>query len=168
MPNEFIIPDGSRKGKIIIKISPTKPIYMVRDEPDILVKVCPNNNHTLEEIEKQKRASTKVSCPKVIEFFKHNDNIFFLMEKLKGQTIYELYGGDPKKVPKKIWDQIHRIVTTLYYYNIHYLDISAHNFIVNDKNEVSVIDFGDAKIVEVNWFLKDFMDGEKAWNPDFF
>jgi hypothetical protein len=39
---------------------------------------------------------------------------------------------------------------------------------VNKENKVFVIDFGDAKFVEVNWFLKDFMDGEKAWNPDFF
>jgi len=155
-------------GRLLVKLSETKPIFFIKDEPNILVKICPNNSQTLEEIEKQKRAYKIVPCPKVINTFNHDDKIYFLMEKLDAKTIYELYRDDPKNIPKNIWEQIHRIVVTLYYYDIHYLDISAYNFMVNKENKVFVIDFGDAKFVEVNWFLKDFMDGEKAWNPDFF
>jgi len=168
MNTDLIIPGGPHKGKILIKISQTKPIYLLKDEENILVKICPNNKKTLDEIEIQSRAFKIVSCPEVIEIITYGDKIYFLMKKINAKTVYELYGDDPKKIPKKIWDQIHSIIVKLYYYDIHYLDISAYNFMVDDKNKIFVIDFGDAKIVEVNWFLKDFIDGEKAWNPDFF
>ena len=72
-----------------------------------------------------------------------------------------------KDVPEKIWKEIYKIISKLYYHDIHYVDISPFNFMVDKNDKVYIIDFGDAYECKVNWFLKDFIDGEKSWNSDF-
>jgi tRNA A-37 threonylcarbamoyl transferase component Bud32 len=91
------------------------------------------------------------------------------MEKVNGETLFDLYEDDPENVPLWIWDEIRRIVLTLHEEEgIEYVDISPFNFMkLNDK--ILVIDFGDAKYVgdEPDWFLQEFLDGTNMWNPDF-
>lgn len=152
-------------NKELTKVSDKKPIYVINEEPDILVKIS-TNSKLFQEKELQEKAYKIVSCPKVISYFEHDSKNYLLMEKLEGKSIYELYGSESNKVPENIWKQIHNIISKLYYEDIHYVDISPYNFIVNN-DKVYIIDFGDAYECKVNWFLKDFLDGEKSWNPDF-
>jgi len=75
-----------------------------------------------------------------------------------------------KKIPSSYWKQIHQIIHNLYYNDIHYLDITAYNFMLvkeNNKDKIFIVDFGDARDIKINWFLKDFIDGLNEWNPDF-
>lgn len=152
-------------NKELIKISDKKEIYVVYDEP-ILVKV--GDHKLINEFHLQSEACKITNCPKVMSLIEADDKIYFLMEKIEGKTIYELYGDNPKNVPDDIFKQIQKIISQLYYQDIHYVDISPYNFIVSSNKKVYIIDFGDAYKSKVNWFLKDFLDGEKSWNPDFY
>ena len=89
------------------------------------------------------------------------------MEKIKGTTIFDYYGYDIKNIPSEIWNKIYNIIKTLYQNNIHYVDITPFNFIITDDEDIFVIDFGHAYYSPINWFLKDFLHGTKAWNPDY-
>ena len=135
-------------NKELLLISNEKPIYVIIDEPTTLVKVSQDKKLYQEKL-LQEKAYTKVPCPKVISYFEHENNCFLLMEKIEGKSIYELYGSEPNKVPDKIWKQIHKIITKLYYEDIHYVDISPYNFIVNN-DKVYIIDFGDAYECKIN------------------
>ena len=153
-------------NKELIKISKDKLIYTIKDEPNVLVKIS-NDKKLHQEKALMDKAHMFVPCPKVISYMEYGLLNYLLMEKIDGKTIYELYGDDPKNVPENIWKQVHEIITKLYYRDIHYVDISPYNFIVDKDEKVFIIDFGDAYESKVNWFLKDFLDGEKSWNSDF-
>lgn len=153
--------------KKLIQISDSKPIYIIENDPHILVKIADYSDKIINEIKIQKKASNYVKCAKIINIIIENDKLYLLMEKIEGKTIYELFGTNPENIPNNIWKKIHKIISLLYYNNIHYIDISPYNFIVTEKDEIYIIDFGDAYECQVNWFLKDFLDGEKSWNPDF-
>ena len=121
------------------------------------------------EMELQKTAAEFVPCPAVLDFVSEDDLSILAMERIDGKTIYELYGDDATHVPKMLWKQIYRIVETLYNQGISYIDITSYNFLVKDS-KVYIIDFGHAYWNEEkgpNWFLKEFLDGEVSWNPDF-
>jgi len=148
----------------LVPLSSKKPVYYREDNPNIIVKTFITDN----EVKIHKKAENLVPCPKIIDHFIEDDIGYFLMEKINGETIYDVYGDDSKNVPKEVWKQIYSIISKLYYNDIHYLDITPYNFIIEKNTEkVFIIDFGDAKEVKINWFLKDFIDGEKSWNSDF-
>jgi serine/threonine-protein kinase RIO1 len=93
------------------------------------------------------------------------------MENLNEMCIADMYGEDPKDIPKIVWDQIRVILKILYFdEGIEYIDITGYNFI-EKKGKVYIIDFGDAiytkKNKEMNWFLSYFLGGHNGWNPDF-
>jgi tRNA A-37 threonylcarbamoyl transferase component Bud32 len=118
----------------------------------------------------QKAIELKIPCPKIIDFFVENGKYILIMELLNGKSLADIYGDDPKKIPSSYWKQIHQIIHNLYYNDIHYLDITSYNFMLvkeNNKDKIFIIDFGDARNIKINWFLKDFMDGLNEWNPDF-
>lgn len=52
--------------------------------------------------------------------------------------------------------------------DIEYIDVTPYNFIKKD-DKLWIIDFGDARFVETNWFIKEVMNNKKLvrWNPDF-
>ena len=129
------------------------------------------------EIEIQEIASKYNFSPKIIksnitynkEDGKYIGNI--TMDNLQEMCIADMYGEDPKDIPKIIWDQIRVILKILYFdEGIEYIDITGYNFI-EKKGKVYIIDFGDAiytkKDREMNWFLSYFLGGHNGWNPDF-
>ena len=154
-------------NKELIRISNDKLIYIIKDEPNILVKVSLQNDKLMKEINLQIKAHYYVPCPNILDTIVSEGHIYIIMEKLEAKKIYYLYGPNPKDVPDKIWKEIYRIISKLYYHDIHYVDISPFNFMVDKNDKVYIIDFGDAYECKVNWFLKDFIDGEKSWNSDF-
>jgi len=142
----------------------TKTIY--KDTP--LKKI-------LLEIELQKYVSTNYDfCPKIIKVINHDDRTDIIMEKINGICIFEKYGDNPLDIPIFIWNQIHKIISLLFYNDgIEYIDISSYNFILED-DKIYIIDFGHAywcspnKEIQ-NWFLCKFIEDElNLFNPDFF
>jgi len=109
--------------------------------------------------------------PKIQEVVKESDVWIVTMDDLNSDnTLSNIYGEDPNKIPEWIWTEIRYILNMLLDYGIEYVDITPYNFMeVEDK--IFVIDFGDAAYVEeaapTNWFLKEFLDGHNGWNPDF-
>lgn len=167
MSNKFI-----NKYKMqLFPLSETKEIYVTLDH-NYFVKIFKiSQKHKAEnEIAVHKKASELVPCPKIFDYFVEDNKIILMMELLDGHSLAEHYGDDSSKIPNDIWKQIHSIIYKLYYHDIHYIDITAYNFIItkeNEKPKVYIIDFGDAQEIKVNWFLKEFLDGSNKWNPDF-
>jgi tRNA A-37 threonylcarbamoyl transferase component Bud32 len=153
----------------LIPLSKKKPIYYVESDPTILVKAYKRSQ--IEKMEKeyllQSKAARYVRCPKVLNCFKEGDLGFLAMERLEASALSDLYGHEAENIPNELWKSIHRIVYKLFQADIHYIDITPYNFMVDGRGKLFVIDFGDAKEIKVNWFLKEFMDGENSWNPDF-
>jgi len=154
----------------LMPLSTKKPVYYVKNNPSILVK-----SYKTKELSKMKNesrlqeiASRIVQCPKRIDCFVEDDVGYLLMERIDGKSLYELYGDKASNIPTYIWKSIHSIVHKLYYADIHYVDITPYNFIIeSNSNKVYIIDFGDAYECKINWFLKEFLDGENSWNSDF-
>jgi len=129
------------------------------------------------EIEMQEIASKYNFSPKIINseiIYNKEDGEYIgniTMENIQEMCIADMYGEDPKDIPKLVWDQIRVILRILYFdEGIEYIDITGYNFI--EKNgKVYIIDFGDAiyskKDKEMNWFLSYFLGGHNGWNPDF-
>ena len=153
----------------LIPLSKKKPIYYVESDPNILVKVY--KQFQFDKMEKeyllQNKASRYVRCPKVIDCVTEGDIGFLAMERLQASPLYDLYGQESNNIPSELWKSIHKIIYKLFQADIHYVDITPYNFMIDGRGKLYVIDFGDAHEVKLNWFLKEFLDGEKTWNPDF-
>jgi len=125
------------------------------------------------EIELQRLVAEKYHfSPQILSV----DGSTVTMEKINGNSLFELYGDNPRHVPDWIWDEIHRILAILYEREgIEYIDITSFNFMVNvDSKSVYIIDFGHATYTIVgkderpsNWFLKEALEGAREYNPDF-
>ena len=127
------------------------------------------------EIELQDIASKHGFAPRIERI----DGLVVQMESVNGACLADIYTDDPKKVPDFVWAEIHRILAVLYEVEgIEYVDITSYNFMLEtETNKVWIIDFGDAyysNVVKteeerkpINWFLREVLDGEKSWNPDF-
>lgn len=158
----------------IIQIDKKKLIFSIKDNPDILVKIIPDVTYPTKrksienEIFIQNKAYDVIEpfSPRIIDSYLVNNVYYIIMEKIDGYTIADYYGEDSEEVPKHLWTQIRNIIKKLYLKDIHYIDITPYNFIIN-KDKVYIIDFGHASINKVNWFLKEFLDDQNSWNPDF-
>jgi predicted Ser/Thr protein kinase len=97
------------------------------------------------------------------------------MDAIDGSCLADIYTDDPTKVPDFVWAEIHRILAVLFEREgIEYVDITSYNFMLeNETQKVWIIDFGHAYYTTTedrkpkNWFLREVLDGEKSWNPDF-
>ena len=123
------------------------------------------------EVELQKIASKYGFCPKIIYVDYKENECIITMENMNELCLADKYGDKPKHIGKNCWIQIYNIISILYEKEgIEYIDITPYNFI-EKKDKVYIIDFGDAyykkKDQEINWFLKEFLNGTKEWNPDF-
>ena len=126
--------------------------------------------HADQEIELQQIAATYGFAPNIHDVKKFPNRYEITMDKIDSPCLADVYGDDPKNIPKHIWKEIYNILVILYEREgIEYIDITSYNFIEHN-NKVYIIDFGDAlytKEGHINWFLKEFLDGDYGWNPDF-
>jgi len=126
--------------------------------------------HIDKEIELQRVAAKYGFAPYIHEVKKFPDRYELVMDKIDALCLADQYGDDPKNIPKRIWQEIHSILLILLEREgIEYIDITGYNFI-EYKNKIYIIDFGDARYKkdgQINWFLKEFLDGDYGWNPDF-
>ena len=119
------------------------------------------------EVELQIIVYKRLNCtPKIIAT---DYKTYIDMEDLEEMCIADMYGEDINAIPNYIREQIYKIIVKLYLEcNVEYTDITPYNFI--EKNStVYIIDFGDAKLVEKNWFLKEVFLNKRIheWNSDF-
>ena len=114
------------------------------------------------------RAQSIVPCPKILQVVYEKRVGYLVMERIQGRTLYDVYGSDEYGIPSSIWVQIHSIISRLFANDIHYEDVTPHNFMIEDNTgQIYVLDFGSAYEKKVNWFIKDFLDGDNAWNSDY-
>jgi len=151
----------------LISLSSKKRIYYKETDTKIFVKAFTDLGAMEKERILQEKASTIVPCPEILDYFVEDGIGYLAMERVQGYTLYDIYGEEATDIPTNIWKQIHSIIYKLYHVNIHYVDITPYNFMVDEKGKVLVIDFGHAYFCKVNWFLKHFLDGENNWNSDF-
>jgi tRNA A-37 threonylcarbamoyl transferase component Bud32 len=123
------------------------------------------------EVEIQRWVHKYGFTPEIYDVDFAEDECIICMEDLEEQCLADKYGDLAEHIPAKYWEQIRTILAILFEREgIEYIDITPYNFIEkNDK--IYIIDFGDAyythKSKEVNWFLKEVLDGHNGWNPDF-
>jgi tRNA A-37 threonylcarbamoyl transferase component Bud32 len=136
----------------------------------MFVKRLRNVNHRLEEVELQRLVSRNYDfAPKIHKLeFVDNDCLVYMDDV--GKCLADIYGDAPDKIPMYIWSEIHEIVRILYEEEgIEYEDITPYNFTEKD-GKIYIIDFGHARYAlkdTINWFLREFLDGENSWNPDY-
>ena len=123
------------------------------------------------EIEIQNNASLYGFAPEIYETIFEPDSCTIVMEHMNEVCLQDKYGKNKEDIPEYIWEQIHDIICTLYEdEGVEYIDIKADNFI-EKEGDVYIIDFGHAYYKredrEIDWFLRDFLDGVNEWNPDF-
>jgi serine/threonine protein kinase len=155
----------------LIPLSNKKYVYTIESFPEIFVKVMKIDGKLSKdlidnEIKLQRRGAKLKLAPKIIDYFWDESTAYILMDRIFGKSIYDLYGDNSKDVPTKVFNQIRDILEKLYSAGIEYSDISSYNFII-DNEKMYVIDFGHAKEIKINWFLRDFLDGCNEWNEDF-
>jgi tRNA A-37 threonylcarbamoyl transferase component Bud32 len=140
-------------------------------------KILPSGKRAELEIELQQIAVKWALAPRIYEVIRLEQNTIVCMKKIQYPSLAELYGDDPKKIPKNIWKQIYTNLSILFEHEgIEYVDITPYNFMYDlDKDKVYSIDFGhayytgkDTPGLPKNWFLRKFLkDEECGWNPDF-
>jgi tRNA A-37 threonylcarbamoyl transferase component Bud32 len=161
-------------GREVVRIHPTKEIYELRSDRTRLVKILdgPMTSAIQNEIDLQIEAAMLGVAPKLYNYHVYKtvdtgSKVYIEMERLEGIALADMYGEASEDIADNIWEQMHGIVRLLYMNDIHYIDLTAYNFIVDNTGAVKVIDFGHAEKIHVNDFLKDFLQGRKGWNPDF-
>jgi len=107
-------------------------------------------------------------APRILGVEKKTQHWTIGMEDLEEMTLADLYGTDPDEIPNWIWDEIRKMVRTLLNTGIEYRDITGYNFI-KKGDKIYMLDFGDARMKtdKLDWFVKEFLDGENSWNPDY-
>jgi len=135
--------------KIEIRIIPWK-------EKKMFVK----QNVSKEEYRLQRLASSYVNVPEIFHYDPKKK--VMTMEKL-GINVADMYGDD---VPAYLFEEMQKIIRTLFEHGIYYPDITGYNFIESEKG-VYLIDFGHATQKTIDPFIYDFMNGHCAWNPRF-
>ena len=129
--------------------------------------VSNSNEHDIRrEVELQERAFKIGVSPKILDT---DYKTYIRMEHIDEMCIADIYGEDFNTMPKDIIDEIYNILMRLYLEcDIEYIDVTPYNFIKKEE-KLWIIDFGDAKLVETNWFMKELIINKKlvGWNLDF-
>lgn len=160
--------------QVLKPLSDKKPVYAVVGDPSLFVKVISTENKSktdiLNEIKFQKKAyKAGIPCPKVIDHYWYNGSMYLVMERIWGNNLANIYGTNPKRIPTWIWNKMRDIVSDLYDNDIEYCDITAYNFMKTKDNKIVIVDFEHCSIVdeeEIDWFVDEFINGSKSWNPD--
>lgn len=160
--------------QLLKPLSNKKYIYTLYDDTKKFIKIIQKTNENkgkiLNEIRFQKKAySLGIKCAKILEYYWYNNSMYIIMERIKGNNLASIYGTNPIHTPKWIWDKIHEIVENLYLNCIEYSDITAYNFMKTTDNEIYIVDFEHACLLDdeyVDWFVNDFLNNVNEWNPD--
>lgn len=146
-----------------ISLSKTKPIFRCQENPELFGK----GGLSKREVAIQKIAARLGVAPAIHSIVKHNQMSVVLMQKIHGSSLADFYGSDP--IPTHVWDQVKAILQLLWNNGIEYKDITPYNFMLEpDAGKVWIVDFGHARQVKINPFLREVLNGTNTeWSPDF-
>jgi len=130
------------------------------------------------EVELQTIVASHGFCPSIHGVCVDSPHSEVRMERLNCPNLAEKYETDadtPETIPEAVWDKIRRMVRIVYELEgIECIDITPYNFMQEGEGRVWMVDFGHAAYTTskkgkppANWFLRDFLEGNNCWNPDF-
>lgn len=136
----------------------------------MFIKQVPITTYEI-EMELQTIAARHGFSPNIIKSIIDGNTCYIYMDDLDTSCLADVYGENPNDIPDDIWNEIRTMVETLLNdEGIEYSDITPYNFIEKD-GKIYMIDFGHARYVDdnesISWFVRDFIDGENNWNPDY-
>ena len=128
------------------------------------------SNVSYEEFKIHKHVSQLniVNIPRIVSYDKVNK--IMKMERINGSSVADFYGENIADIPLTVLKSIRDILYVLTSNNIEYPDITAYNFIVDDKtDEIWIIDFEHAKNNTniTDEFILSSCEKINKWNPDF-
>lgn len=125
------------------------------DNSEVAVKIIPKNNSnesSINQFKEEVKALTKINHSNIVklyDFFETKDNMYFVMEYVKGGTLNEmmrrrnyLFSEDEARI---IIENVLKAVEHLHKLNICHRDIKPDNIMFSDYNDISsikIIDFG--------------------------
>jgi tRNA A-37 threonylcarbamoyl transferase component Bud32 len=107
-----------------------------------------------------------VNMPEIISYNKETKVL--IMKKINNLNLSDMHGENESDIEEYLFDEVRKIIKTLYDNNIEYPDITGYNFIEHD-GKMWIIDFEHSKISSVikNQFINKFINGLNMWNPEF-
>lgn len=105
------------------------------------------------------RAIDNPYVPKVITAFKDNDKEGYILEYIKGDTLYNIISIDDYRFTRDdiyyVCIKLLDIMESLHEKGIVHRDIRLPNVIINENNEIFLIDFGLARFVDNDRYYKE-------------
>lgn len=105
------------------------------------------------------RAIDNPYVPKVITAFKDNDKEGYILEYIKGDTLYNVISIDDYRFTRDdiyyVCKRLLDIMESLHEKGIVHRDIRLPNVIINENNEIFLIDFGLARFVDNDRYYKE-------------
>lgn len=97
--------------------------------------------------------------PKFITSYNYNGTEGYILEYIYGKDFYEILAKDEYEFSKNeiynIAEELLNIIEILQENNIVHRDIRTSNVILNENNQLVLIDFGLARYIDNNRYLKD-------------
>ena len=110
-----------------------------------------------------------VNVPEIIEY--NDESKIMVMKKVGKHNLSDQYGENATDVPKKLFDQVIKIVRTLVLHNIEYPDLTGYNFVEDSNGKIWIIDFEHSSLMTSkqmnNIHIQNICNGYKKWNPEF-
>ena len=135
-------------------------VYLVRDKvcnQEFALKSIPKRNiiekNNINSLRNEKKILSMIShafATKYHNTFQDEDNIYFLMDYVKGEELYYVLKEHKQfneKQAKFYLAEIYSIISYLHSQNIIYRDLKTENIIVEQEGHIKLIDFGISKVV---------------------
>lgn len=123
----------------------------------------------LKSLNKNKDTAINIKIPRIFNY--NEDKKELTMQKIYGDNLANIYGEGIENIPVETIETIRKFVTLLNSYLVEYIDITGYNFMLDKSDNLWIIDFEHSKCKtkdeEINEYLREFINGENKWNPDF-
>ncbi|HWC66240.1 MAG TPA: serine/threonine-protein kinase, partial [Thermoanaerobaculia bacterium] len=117
----------------------------------VLSAVLQDDQPMLERFKREARAASALNHPGICTVYaieQHEGRPFIVMELIKGSTLAEKMGRQPFEI-RQLLDygiQIADALESAHSKGIAHRDIKPANFMINDRGQVKILDFGLAKV----------------------
>ena len=135
-------------------------VYLVKDKVcnqefalKSILKSSIIEKNSINSLRNENKILTMISHALVTKYhntFQDEDNIYFLMDYIKGEELYYLlkeHKQFSEKQAKFYLAEVYSIISYLHSQNIIYRDLKTENIIVDQEGHIKLIDFGVSKVV---------------------